>query len=368
MAAVRGLCTSSFASTSQADASRRDASTSHSSSLRSSRLCSSSSTRGNDLHINAKSAARRPASRICRLVLFAVVVDTQLPAQVKSKSSSKSNTERVDSLLLEDFETRFLQNACPPSKKKLPVLGLTDTDLKSTFEQRLWVAFGATAVTAMMTKAFSACNSVEDLFQVGAGVFAAWVFSDLGTGFYHWGVDNYGDATTPFFGAQIDAFQGHHQRPWTITKREFANNVHAIARPAGFFLFPFLLLPSDPLGDSFLAIFLAMVVLSQHFHALSHMKKSQLSPVIVALQDRGVILGRKMHGMHHRPPYDVNYCIGSGLWNSVLNEVGIFKRMERVIYSKWGVAPRAWSETSNEWLQSDTYFEDGTEFDPSQSS
>jgi hypothetical protein len=42
--------------------------------------------------------------------------------------------------------------------------------------------------------------------------------------------------------------------------------------------------------------------------------------------------------------------------------------LERFIFSKWSLAPRSWSETSDEWLQADTYFEDGTEFDPSQSS
>lgn len=45
---------------------------------------------------------------------------------------------------------------------------------------------------------------------------------------YHWGVDNYGDGSTPVFGRQIAAFQGHHQRPWTITQREFANNLHQV--------------------------------------------------------------------------------------------------------------------------------------------
>lgn len=53
------------------------------------------------------------------------------------------------------------------------------------------------------------------------------------TGVYHWGVDNYGDGNTPVFGRQIAAFQGHHQRPWTITQREFANNLHQVRRRAG---------------------------------------------------------------------------------------------------------------------------------------
>jgi len=41
-------------------------------------------------------------------------------------------------------------------------------------------------------------------------------------------VDNYGDGSTPIVGAQIAAFQGHHQRPWTITEREFCNNLYKV--------------------------------------------------------------------------------------------------------------------------------------------
>ena len=60
-----------------------------------------------------------------------------------------------------------------------------------------------------------------------ATVFASYVFSDLGTGIFHWSVDNYGDKNTPIAGNVIDAFQGHHRWPGTITKRQWANNIRA---------------------------------------------------------------------------------------------------------------------------------------------
>ena len=52
--------------------------------------------------------------------------------------------------------------------------------------------------------------------------------ADFLTGVYHWSVDNYGSGETPVVGSQIAAFQGHHQKPWTITEREFCNNVHKV--------------------------------------------------------------------------------------------------------------------------------------------
>ncbi len=56
--------------------------------------------------------------------------------------------------------------------------------------------------------------------------------ADFGTGVYHWSVDNYGSGATPIVGDQIAAFQGHHQRPWTITQRQFANNLHKVKQDA----------------------------------------------------------------------------------------------------------------------------------------
>ena len=55
-----------------------------------------------------------------------------------------------------------------------------------------------------------------------------WCCADFLTGVYHWSVDNYGSGATPLVGSQIAAFQGHHQKPWTITEREFCNNVHKV--------------------------------------------------------------------------------------------------------------------------------------------
>jgi hypothetical protein len=69
-------------------------------------------------------------------------------------------------------------------------------------------------------------TGLGDAAAAAGALLVAYVLADLGTGIYHWGVDNYGDGSTPVFGRQIAAFQGHHQRPWTITQREFCNNLH----------------------------------------------------------------------------------------------------------------------------------------------
>jgi hypothetical protein len=45
-------------------------------------------------------------------------------------------------------------------------------------------------------------------------------FADLGSGVYHWSMDNYGSKDTPIFGTQIEAFQGHHELPVEFTKNK----------------------------------------------------------------------------------------------------------------------------------------------------
>ncbi|VVB11390.1 unnamed protein product [Arabis nemorensis] len=105
-----------------------------------------------------------------------------------------------------------------------------------------------------------------------------------GSGVDHWAIDNYGDESTPLIGTQIEAAQGHHKWPWTITKRQFANHSHALARGITLTYLPL-------------------------FHAWAHESKCKLPPLVVALQDMGLLLSRKRHVNHHgRPPYK-SYCI-----------------------------------------------------------
>ncbi|KAH7292937.1 hypothetical protein KP509_28G004200 [Ceratopteris richardii] len=271
--------------------------------------------------------------------------------------SSPSTAERLAGAYVRSLQLN--------AKQAVDDMGVTDTDLESTWEHRAWLATGNLAMIGLMAKAVEASTTIADWGGMGAVSVAAYVIADLASGIYHWGIDNYGDASTPVFGSQIDAFQGHHKRPWTITKRQFSNNIHALARPAAFTIAPFLLLPGNAALDSFVAVFLACVVYSQQFHAWAHSKKKDVPEIVTKLQNAGLLVSRKMHGAHHRPPYNANYCIVSGLWNPLLDGNRVFSRLEKMIFSVWSVRPRSWTETSREWLQDGSYFSDGTDVDES---
>lgn len=228
---------------------------------------------------------------------------------------------------------------------------LNDPSLQSTWRHRAWLASGCTTVLYSLAKSIAASADSHIWLEPLLAGLAGYVLADLGSGVYHWGIDNYGGAETPIFGSQIEAFQGHHKWPWTITRRQFANNLHALARVITFTVLPIDLLCNDPVLHGFVCMFSGCIMFSQQFHAWSHGTKSKLPSSVIALQDAGVLISRSQHSAHHRPPYNINYCIVSGVWNEVLNNSKFFEVLEMIIFFKLGVRPRSWSEPNSEWTE-----------------
>jgi hypothetical protein len=228
---------------------------------------------------------------------------------------------------------------------------LNDPALASTWSHRAWVASGCTTVLISLAKATTgAAESHMWLEPILAGV-VGYILADLGSGVYHWGIDNYGSASTPLFGTQIEAFQGHHKWPWTITRRHFANNLHALARAVTFTVLPLDLVFNDPVFHGFVAVCSGCIMFSQQFHAWAHTTKSRLPPLVAALQEAGLLVSRSQHAAHHRPPYDNNYCIVSGVWNEFLDKQKAFEALEMVLFFKLGVRPRSWSDPNSDWIE-----------------
>lgn len=85
------------------------------------------------------------------------------------------------------------------------------------------------------------------------------------------------------------------------------------------------------------------------------MKASELHPLVVKLQDAGVLISRKAHGAHHKSPFNGNYSIVSGWWNPVLDgksaETSFYRKLEDYILEKYGVEPRSWYEPQEGWTE-----------------
>lgn len=219
--------------------------------------------------------------------------------------------------------------------------------LESTLEHKAWVGSAAVLLLCLGGRGVLEVDSIGDLMGVMAGAVGGFVTLDLLSGVYHWGIDNYGSATTPLVGKQIEGFQGHHVKPWTITHREFCNNVHTICKPAIPVALLMLAVHPPMYVDVFVAVGTSVAILSQQFHAWAHTKKSKIPPVVAALQKAGVLVSPVEHCQHHRAPFNSNYCIVAGFSNQLLDTSGVFPAMEKIIYENTGVAPRCWDEENS---------------------
>jgi hypothetical protein len=189
---------------------------------------------------------------------------------------------------------------------------------------------------------------------------ASWIAADFGSGVLHWSVDNYGNGRTPVMGNIIAAFQGHHSAPWTITQRGFCNNVVKLCIPFGVVTMAIIsTISTGPCTTLFWTLFCVFEIMSQEFHKWSHMTKSQVpggsgsgsggsgnlgsgSDWVNTLQRWGWTIARKPHAQHHFAPYDGNYCIVSGVCNPWLDNSGIFRLLEHLVFKCNGIESNAW--------------------------
>ncbi|KAJ6376553.1 hypothetical protein OIU76_025662 [Salix suchowensis] len=188
---------------------------------------------------------------------------------------------------------------------------LNDPSLQSTWSHRSWVATGCVTVLVPLAKAtVGAAHSHIWLEPMLAG-YLGFILADLGSGIYHWGIDNY----------------------------------------VAFVVLPIDLVCNDPVINAFAGVCSGCIMFSQQFHAWAHGTKSKLPPLVVALQDAGLLVSRSQHAAHHREPYNSNYCIVSGVWNEFLDKNKFFEALEMALYFKLGVRPRSWSEPSTDWIE-----------------
>ncbi|KAH7546690.1 hypothetical protein FEM48_Zijuj01G0228400 [Ziziphus jujuba var. spinosa] len=231
-------------------------------------------------------------------------------------------------------------------------LGLDDDpSTRSTWSHRAWMAAGFTTVLICLAKSIIGAANSHIWLQPILAAFIGYVLADLVSGFYHWGIDNYGTTSTPFFGPQIKAFQVHHKLPLAITRLQFANNLHALARAMAFTLLPFNLFCDDSTVLGFVGVCSGCIMFTQQIHAWAHGPKTRLPPLVVALQDLGLLISRSQHAPHHRPPYNNNYCVVNGVWNEFLDKHKVFEALELVVFLKLGVRPRSWDEPNSDWIE-----------------
>lgn len=180
----------------------------------------------------------------------------------------------------------------------------------------------------------------ELVWMIPTAILVGLLLADLGSGMVHWLADTFGTPDMPVLGPNfVKPFREHHTDPKGITHHDFievnGNNCVVIM----LFGMPFFLL--IPNNGEVWAIWLEMVLLmkfagifaTNQIHKWSH----QEEPPAFArfLQRMGVIMSVDHHNVHHTAPFDTYYCITTGWMNPVMEKLGVFPRLERVVRAVW---------------------------------
>ena len=162
----------------------------------------------------------------------------------------------------------------------------------------------------------------------------AVLYVEVLSGLLHIVLDNPSFTTLPLLGAGAIGFQRHHHHPAGITIHHLANflqeHLAGMAAPLATGLVPSRWSAGG--NTCLLRVFLLEVlVLScamMAAHRWSHTQADELPPLVVALQQNGMLISHVQHSLHH-VDYNCNFAIFTGWCNPLLNLVTAHLLSER---------------------------------------
>ena len=186
----------------------------------------------------------------------------------------------------------------------------------------------------------------EAALAVLAGLLCGALAADAATGLVHWACDTWGSDRTPFLGtALIRDFRIHHRDPDAMLAHDWVsvNAAPGVAACAGLGLLALPALQPELAARPFAyAAMLALLVFGGAANQLHQWAHAPRVPRWVrALQRGGVLLSARRHARHHAAQHTAAYCISTGWLNPLLDGVGAWRVLERVIETLTGVAPRS---------------------------
>ena len=194
----------------------------------------------------------------------------------------------------------------------------------------------ALLIVLIAVEVYGGMADFGDLWLAPILAVLAYLAADFLSGFVHFLADNFGSYDTPILGPNfIEPFREHHVDPKGIVGHDFvdANGNNSLAS-LPFMLAVWALVPLEAtyygyLFGTFFVFLCLAAFLTNQFHKWAHMDNP---PTFVCwLQERGVILSKEHHEIHHESPYDTYYCITAGFWNPLLDKTRFFERAERLI-------------------------------------
>jgi len=161
---------------------------------------------------------------------------------------------------------------------------------------------------------------------------------DLASGFLHWLEDSYGGPEWPITGALITRPNIlHHHTPTAFTHNSWRHSadvllIMAVLITAGAWVLDMLTWQ--------LLLFVTIGANANEIHKWAHIPAERRYPVVRYLHRAGVLQTPRHHAHHHMDGKDSHYCVVTNLVNPVVDALGIWRGLEKVIEWTFGVRKR----------------------------
>jgi plasmanylethanolamine desaturase len=166
---------------------------------------------------------------------------------------------------------------------------------------------------------------------------ATVLLADFVSGAVHWAEDAYARPTTPLLGRVARDNLRHHWRPREFLARSWLRSswdlalggalVVGVAAAAGWLSWHVVL-------------FAVLVANANQIHKWAHMNRSELPFLVGVLQRLYLLQTARHHGRHHAGTRTTHYCVITNFLNPLLEEIGLWSRLEAAIERWSGVRRR----------------------------
>ena len=172
------------------------------------------------------------------------------------------------------------------------------------------------------------------LVDVAACVFIA----DFLSGFFHWLEDAYGQEEWPITGKLITKPNIlHHHEPAYFTRHGWFKSADLLLVMGALVLLAAWLM-NRLTWEVVLAV--AIGANANEVHKWTHRTRRENGRLICSFQDIGVLQSRSHHARHHRGQKNTHYCVITNYLNPVLEAMGLWQFLERLIYVVFRVRRR----------------------------
>jgi hypothetical protein len=179
---------------------------------------------------------------------------------------------------------------------------------------------------------------MNSALSVSLQAFGLFNLADLVAGFIHWFEDAYVDEHTPVLGRTVGrANVIHHHLPRYFTRLTWWQSNWDLHLVSGL-----LVLAAWRFGFlGWQVWFFALVAANANeVHKWSHRTRAENGPVISFLQDIGLLLTIEQHSRHHTDPKHSHYCPVGNVMNPLLDGLGFWNGLERVLACTVGLHRR----------------------------